>query len=265
MNNTGGINLGLQSILQEILSKWPPKELIKDNPLATNTFPKLFPDVIKSIIPKEYEYDVKSSAGIGKWAKVPWLMIYDPLITDTAKGGVYLAYLFKADGTGVYLSIIHGVTDKKNVELESFKSLTNKIREKVPELSEWGVNEINLGVKLSPLAKKYQKPGISISAKHYLANSLPSEDELKKDLLDALNLYEKIKPIWQADQKPLAEQKQDSKNSKLRKEKPMTIPLPKPFLLLAGISGTGKTHFVREQAALFLVPLRYTQDFLIKP
>ena len=45
---------------------------------------------------------------------------------------------------------------------------------------------------------------------------------------------------------------------------PTFITLPKPFLLLAGISGTGKTRFVREQACRFqpnltnycLVPVR---------
>lgn len=36
-------------------------------------------------------------------------------------------------------------------------------------------------------------------------------------------------------------------NSKLQK-KSFSVPLSKPFLLLAGISGTGKTRFVREQA-----------------
>ena len=36
--------------------------------------------------------------------------------------------------------------------------------------------------------------------------------------------------------------------SKPNPQRPPTTPLPKPFLLLAGISGTGKTRFVREQA-----------------
>lgn len=41
---------------------------------------------------------------------------------------------------------------------------------------------------------------------------------------------------------------------KLQKNSTKKIPLSKPFILLAGISGTGKTHFVRQQA-------EYTQSF----
>ena len=37
-------------------------------------------------------------------------------------------------------------------------------------------------------------------------------------------------------------------NTIISKEKILATSLPKPFLLLAGISGTGKTRFVREQA-----------------
>jgi hypothetical protein len=53
-----------------------------------------------------------------------------------------------------------------------------------------------------------------------------------------MSFYEAIEPIWHT----------------LNNQNPApklllsTTPLPKPFLLLAGISGTGKSHFVRQQA-----------------
>jgi hypothetical protein len=87
------------------------------------------------------------------------------------------------------------------------------------------------------LGKSYEKP--NIAARFYPLDSLPSEDELKADLLTAMKFYEDIKPIWRASRK------QDVMSTLST----IGTTLPKPFLLLAGISGTGKTRFVREQAA----------------
>jgi 5-methylcytosine-specific restriction protein A len=37
---------------------------------------------------------VKGSAGAGNWADVPWLAVFDPVITGSATRGYYLVYLF---------------------------------------------------------------------------------------------------------------------------------------------------------------------------
>ena len=53
---------------------------------------------------------LKASAGAGRWADVPWLAILDNEITKTSQNAFYPIYLFKADGSGVYLSLNQGKT-----------------------------------------------------------------------------------------------------------------------------------------------------------
>src|SRR5215510_1600417 len=47
----------------------------------------------------------KGSAGAGNWADVPWLAVFDPLVTTSATRGYYVVYLFSADGREVHLSL----------------------------------------------------------------------------------------------------------------------------------------------------------------
>jgi len=48
---------------------------------------------------------VKGSTGIGNAAVVPWLATFPPGAAASAKTGIYLVYLFAADGSVVYLSL----------------------------------------------------------------------------------------------------------------------------------------------------------------
>src|SRR5437899_3414008 len=36
---------------------------------------------------------VAGSAGAGNWAEVPWISIFDPVVTDSATRGCYVVYL----------------------------------------------------------------------------------------------------------------------------------------------------------------------------
>jgi 5-methylcytosine-specific restriction enzyme A len=37
---------------------------------------------------------VKGSAGAGQWAAVPWLSVFDDVVTDSATRGYHVVYLF---------------------------------------------------------------------------------------------------------------------------------------------------------------------------
>src|SRR5215471_7441738 len=39
---------------------------------------------------------VVGSAGAGNWAEVPWVSVFDPVVTDSATRGYYVVYLFHA-------------------------------------------------------------------------------------------------------------------------------------------------------------------------
>lgn len=50
----------------------------------------------------------QGSVGKGTWATVPWVAALDTRVTNTVSEGVYVVYLFCADGSGVYLKLGQG-------------------------------------------------------------------------------------------------------------------------------------------------------------
>lgn len=236
----------LRESLKRIMTEWPKatKEKFTNHPIA-NAIRHEFRNVIISIIAEKYpNYIVSASAGAGGWANVPWISILNPEITKTTQDGIYPVYLFCADGNGVYLSLNQGTTTPKNEygKTRSDKqsnACVNKIRLDVPQLAEWGRKKIELRASTA-LGKSYENS--NIAARYYSVNSLPSEEELKEDLLVAMNFYDEIEPIWRE------VQIQNALSPLSQAHHKMNTTIPKPFLLLAGISGTGKTRFVREQA-----------------
>ena len=235
----------LRDIIERILTEWPTaiKEQFTGHPIA-NAIRKDLSEKVKSIIEEHYPtYIVSGSAGAGNWANVPWLSILNPTITKTTQDGIYPGYLFRPDGNGVYLSIGRGSTNPQKLygKVEADRQadqLVADIRSKLPLLAEWGNQEVDLDAS-TPLGKSYEKS--NIAARFYPLNSLPTEQELIDDLLAAMKFYNDIEPIWRATK--------SESTINLLSNFTDKIVLPKPFLLLAGISGTGKTRFVREQAA----------------
>jgi len=57
------------------------------------------------------DYAVDGSPGKGNWAETPWAAIFDRRITDTARKGIYVVYLFRSDGASVCLSLNQGTTE----------------------------------------------------------------------------------------------------------------------------------------------------------
>ena len=200
-------------------------------------------------------YQVKASAGAGNWANVPWLSILNPKITTTTQDGIYPVYLFCADGSGFYLSLNQGTTEPKNkfgkVEANIRSELIKDyILAKFPELSSWGKRKIDLSAN-TVLGKSYENA--NIIAKYYSLDTKLNSQKLEVDLLELLTFYQQMETLdIDAELQQFALIKPTKNVEPLKNIKTSlpknTTPLSKPFLLLAGISGTGKTRFVREQA-----------------
>lgn len=123
------------------------------------------------------------------------------------------------------------------------------------------------------LGKSYEKP--NIAARFYPANSLPSEEELKADLLTAMKFYEDIEPIWRASQQqndlnPSPSINQTISKASLNEFREQSHAnftqaglrvsdglllrfgaslLAKRFLILTGLSGSGKTKLAHAFAS----------------
>ncbi|MGR6774091.1 MrcB family domain-containing protein [Pectobacterium brasiliense] len=237
--------MSLQEKFQIIAKGWvaAKKEGFTNNPIA-NLLRKELKKEIENIVGQfDSNYEVEASAGAGNWANVPWVSILNPKITSTTQEGIYPVYLFKADGSGFYLSLNQGTTSPakkwgKKVAEERAEYIKKQLLKKIPGLEYWGVKDINLKANTS-LGKSYEKP--SVIARYYSTDSVPSDEILKNDLYSLLKFYREIEGIE-------LEMQDIPTKGKLSVADNSTIPLPKPFLLLAGISGTGKSRFVREQA-----------------
>jgi len=234
----------LQKILQDFMQGWvqASKEPFTAHPTAT-LFRQDFCAKIAAIV-KAFDplYEVKASVGAGNWANVPWLSILNPKITNTTQEGIYPVYLFNADGSGFYLSLMQGTTNptkkfgKVAAELQA-SQIKDKVLALIPGLKEWGIKDIDLKATTS-LGQSYEKS--NITAKYYDVNNIPSDDKLQQDLETLLEFYKQIENISWLPESPIMEES-------LVNVADLTS-LSKPFLLLAGISGTGKTRFVRQQA-----------------
>ncbi len=99
-----------------------------------------------------YEVEVKASVGQSRWAAVPWLAFFDPLITDTATRGFYVVYLINAQTEEIVLSLNQGTTEVYREFGENDKGRKILARravdltERVPEFSEkFSADPIDLG------------------------------------------------------------------------------------------------------------------------
>ena len=239
--------MSLQEKFQIITKGWiaATKEGFTNNPIANLLRKELKKEIENIVIQFDFNYEVEASAGAGNWANVPWISILNPKITSTTQEGIYPVYLFKADGSGFYLSLNQGTTSPakkwgKKVAEERAEYIKKQLLNKIPDLERWGVKDINLKAG-TPLGKSYEKP--SVIARYYSADSIPSDEILKSDLYSLLKFYKEIEGMEFEMQEISI-----STKGKMIETDSDTTPLPKPFLLLAGISGTGKSRFVREQA-----------------
>lgn len=139
------------------------------------------------------KYLVSGSVGKGVWAKVPWLAVFRREITESAQKGVYIVYLLSSDGNSLYLTLNQGVTEagKDSTANETIKALRDNAARISARLDNRGFlsdENINLGDDITSLGKKYQKG--TIFYKKYSKDNIPSEDDLRKDLKNMLDVYD---------------------------------------------------------------------------
>lgn len=213
-------------------------------------------------------YLITGSVGQGNWAMVPWLCVFDKRITTTATKGVYVVYLLAKDGKSLYLTFNQGCTDirRNNSKKETIKIMRKKAGEISAYIDSRGFasdENINLGDGLTELGELYQRG--TIFYKKYEKDSVPNEEELQEDLSKMMDIYREYvsgKPEKEPeDSSKGGEEKLDTKSivSEIKKyiaskgfsyndglvENFYLSLKSKPFVILAGISGTGKTRLVK--------------------
>lgn len=180
----------------QILKEPIEKYLIeKNNSFKNNFLAKKFrteyPQYIEKIIPDNTRYKVFGSPGKGQWTDCPWIAILDLLITDSPQSGFYPVFLFKADMSGVYLSLNQGVTEvKDNYKRETKEVLRVRAQDYRAKI-DYKDELLNINLNSDTINAKLYESG-NIIAKFYPAYSLPSIDILKNDILVFLKYYEEL-------------------------------------------------------------------------
>ncbi|MEA1974814.1 MAG: DUF3578 domain-containing protein, partial [Bacillota bacterium] len=224
-------------------------ENFKGHPIKTiikNDLPK----IIENILYHKYgeKFDFLGSADIGRWATVPWT----GLKTDNDVG---MGYLYSNKKDEIYLNSCFIMNKFENLDLLEkrkqyiySKIKNNNLLKNIEKLSDTGV-----GAKYDDAI---------IYAKKYNSENLPSEEIIEKDLMEMLKMHEKISKLDQINKINLyINQKGFHYPSGIIENFYLSLK-SKPFVLLAGISGTGKTKLVE----LFSKSIGYEFEIIpVKP
>ena len=191
----------MQQMLNTILNNYikAKEEVFKNHEIANflrNNTKKIIKQDVKL---NSAQYKVEGSPGKGNWADVPWIAIFDIDITDTATKGYDIVYLFRADMSGVYISLNQGWTyfkDKYGGKegKEKIRTVSNAWKRKLSStLKDFTFDSIELrGIsKSSDLAEGYELG--HICGKFYERGNIPSDYELIEDLNKLLGVYRELK------------------------------------------------------------------------
>lgn len=170
---------------------------------AVSIVSKSVPDAVRAEIgPSAENYLVLGSAGKGDWTHTPWVAVLDPAETSTVEEGIYVVYLLSKGCERLYLTLNQGCTTLK--EQAGIPAARAELLRRA---------EIMRG-RLTP--KRLQKKAIDLNTNVWRANlyehgavlcveytqaDMPSEEELRLDLEEAIRLYRTAlnEGGWEAD------------------------------------------------------------------
>ena len=267
----------MREVIEKMLNDYVPakSEPFTGHPLGAffrNDIPRILYD---TGLVDSNDYLITGSVGQGNWAMVPWVCIFDRSITTSATRGVYIVYLLEKDGNSLYLTFNQGCTEIRNShsKRETIRIMREKAAEIVRKIDSRGFltdEAINLGDGLTDLGELYQKG--TIFYKEYRKDAIPNETELQDDLAKMMDIYrEYVRDNTTEEVEP---QETDETPERLGGEEELTVKdtisrikdyikakgfsyqdglienfylslKSKPFVILAGTSGTGKTRLVK--------------------
>lgn len=218
---------------------------------------KNFCDELNSLLPAEARsgMNVKSGLGMGRFADVPWIAVLNEKFGGSATSGYYVVFLFSKDSERIYLTLGVGsgagasggwtLADRQRVE-----NSAHKLRSRCHGLKNYGF-ELSSDLDLATSVWRAKSYAAATSAfKCYHAEKLPDIEDLKTDFLHLFQCFSSlIKEGFSLD---------NLMENISGKKMPATVIsralLSKPFLILTGPSGTGKTRGAVQLAASLCDP-----------
>lgn len=214
--------------------------------------------------------EVKASCGAGGWTRYPWIAVFNSEITTTIQEGIYIVYLFSEDMKRLYLTINQGCTNLnkrlgRKAALDQMKLTREEFRRKYPSELFKTDNDLIVG------NSDYEEG--CIYYEEYSIDDFPSEEKIIEDLSKIIDIYNEyyIKEIKgkadfnESGENAMCESNLDEFDSIELQIKHIKKYIndegfiysyedlcnfylslkTKPFVILAGISGTGKSKLVK--------------------
>lgn len=141
-------------------------------------------------------YSVRGQDAVGRKSQVPWVRVYDPVLSPRPTEGWYVVYLFSSDGARCYLSLSHGsltwdgsaFRPRNSHEMQRLREWA---REAIRIPSRAGlVLDLNLAAQPGTAGAAYS--GTVAVAIEYQRSSMPSDEEMLSDLAQMLDLLDQV-------------------------------------------------------------------------
>ena len=245
---------------------------------------KKAPQEIKQIIDDLDGLTIKGSIGQGNTAYYPWLGIFDERVSSGATEGFYVVFLFSDNYEKVYLTLNQGSTQQTKEQIEKYRNFVYKEVSEISgftkgKLPEDSLVKVQSGSSAST-GKKYQETNLFY--KRYQIEEL-NDDELIPNLKRLLKVYRQLAAAYdkQKNQSDSAIN-EDSVNkfsvtqfhqaleyarlllsNKLAYRFVASL-ITKPFVILTGLSGSGKTK-IAQAFCNWLEPNGEAPRFLLIP
>jgi 5-methylcytosine-specific restriction protein B len=258
-----GGQIGMQVGLERAMAEYP---LARQSSSFSGSHPisSLFQSLAQSLraseVVKEHpSITVTASTGQGNWAAIPWMALIGE--GSTIQSGIYCVYLFREDGSGVYLTLAQGVTEPRNRlgrlrARDELRDKSAKLRPTLQQLQSSGFrldDDIQLGD--GALGTDYEAS--TIAHKLYERGTVQDDATLMRDLEVLLASYSQVmsnSARRDTHRVPPAKLCQDfsavlmSAGLTFGKRHAVLVAtflaslLTKPLVLLTGLTGSGKTQ-----------------------
>ena len=218
---------------------------------TSDILPEIY-DVINKKIPKaltDYIHDdtylVNGSVGKGLATRTPWIAILDKEITTSTREGIYIVFLFSSDYKNVYLTLNQGTTVPGSFGPRLGKKEVSRKSQNIRELLNIDNELLRIDGNADIADEKYRAGAI-----YYTLWDVNDVDKGKNLLELYLNIYKQYKSLIQKTEVNIDSKSDFKMNVEIddKYRSYVSAIKSKPFLLLAGISGTGKSRIVRELA-----------------
>ncbi|MBS3753203.1 MAG: DUF3578 domain-containing protein, partial [Anaerolineales bacterium] len=216
---------------------------------------KKVPDELRSIIDSE-DLDIKGSIGQGNTTYYPWVGIFDERVSTGATNGFYVVFLFSDDFKDLFLTLNQGSTRQTDEEIESYRNFVFSQYSEIEGFTKGRLPEGSLvkerrGSSASK-GKAYERTNMFY--KKYVIDELKDDSEIIKDLETILDVYQDCgeKFTMKTTGSDLSAHSfyhdclnADFQVSDILCYRFISAVISKPFVILTGLSGSGKTKLAQ--------------------